>query len=256
MMRAKSADDRSDLAPQRVRFASALSFMRKISIMIGIFLFAFSDSHFSDTNVIKGKDGERPAFSCTEVLGFSQTMEWFGALSIAERRKRNESLTLAKDCFLPRWQGRFQFGASVEFWKDADYAGWEGAYKSELHCDRSEVDRVVFTVSGVPRTTGKWTEDIKAVIELIRQKYPAAKQIVLQAVVGAEEGQCANIRAAQNHPSIVAAIESVAKDFGGLVVAGLAPKVGECSHFVDNLGHLTGAGARYLNAKLAEFYRQ
>jgi hypothetical protein len=67
----------------------------------------------------------RPAaaqdFSCTEVLGFSQSWEWFTGRSLSVFRG---NITVEPADFLAGWQGRFQFGSSVELWTAADFAGW------------------------------------------------------------------------------------------------------------------------------------
>ena len=62
------------------------------------------------------------------------------------------------------------------------------------------------------------------------------------------------MRAAQNHPAIVEAIERVALASDGLVVSGSAPKVTDCAHFSDRLGHLAAAGALAVKDSLVEYY--
>lgn len=56
--------------------------------------------------------------------------------------------------FLDGWQGRFTFGAAIERWMDASYVGWEGQFTSPMHCERDDVDRVVFNVFGAEPSYG------------------------------------------------------------------------------------------------------
>ncbi|MFW6079415.1 MAG: hypothetical protein ACODAE_07340, partial [Gemmatimonadota bacterium] len=68
-------------------------------------------------------------FSCTQVLGFSQSMEWYAGLSVADDMEENAGPDLAAlepDAFLPAWQGRFFMGAAIERWTDPEFAGWSG----------------------------------------------------------------------------------------------------------------------------------
>ena len=201
---------------------------------------------------LSGQAGAASSFSCTEVLGFSQSMEWFGGFSLAATR--GGVPVLQSGVFLPAWQGRFQFGAAVELWRDADYEGWEGRFRNPSRCDRATVDRVLFNVSGAARDLEAWVDDVAAVVEVIRDKYPLARQVVLQPVVGAQPQECQEVRAAQNHPTIVEAIDRVALASDGSIVAGLAPKVTDCGQFSDRLGHLSAAGALSVKESLVEYY--
>lgn len=189
-----------------------------------------------DTTVAEPAGGP---FACTELLGFSQTGQWFASFAA------------------PGWQARIQPGASVEKWIDADFGGWDAFLRSR-HCSREEVDRLVFTISGSGRSTADWAMDLEALVPVIVAKYPAVRQIVLQPVVGGPAGtECRHngetVRAYQNHPIIDAAIEQVVAAGGGLVVAGASPEVVQCSQYGDRLGHLTPTGGRVVAAAVMDW---
>ena len=96
--------------------------------------------------------------------------------------------------------------------------------------------------------------DIRKVVGLVQQKYPGVRQILLMPVVGAPEGQCQNVRAASNYPTVVEAIGTVAGE--GIVRAGAAPVVADCSWFLGRLGHLTADAAASIKQQLQDHYRE
>lgn len=70
-------------------------------------------------------------FSCTRVLGFSQSLEWFAGLSLADHVEGAGPPKISSSetgGFLPTWQGRFYMGAAVEQWMDPRYPGWSGTH--------------------------------------------------------------------------------------------------------------------------------
>ena len=199
-------------------------------------------------------------FSCTQVLGFSQSMEWYAGLSVRDLRRRGtrpDLSALAPDAYLPGWQGRFFMGAAVEEWRDPEYPGWSGAHRraheTPAHCGRDEIDRVVFNVSGTARSPDAWAGAVDSVADLIRSKFPAVRRVVMQPVVGAPEGKCTDVQAARTHLAVVEGIRRAA-DRGG-ITAGPSPKVASCDQFSDDLGHLTEEGAGHVRRILREHYR-
>lgn len=202
----------------------------------------------------------RQGFACTQVLGLSQSLEWFGGLSletIADGAGSAKLPGLKQGDFLPAWQGRFYPGASVEDWMDPEHPGWFGpsarARETPAHCPREEVERVVFNVSGAPRSPDAWAEAVDSVAAVVRAKFPAVRRVVMQPVVGAPEGECRDVRAARNHPGIAEGIRRAAGR--GAVTAGPEPKVAACDQFRDALGHLTEEGAERVRAVLRDHYR-
>lgn len=110
-------------------------------------------------------DRVEESYSCTQVLGFSQSCEWYGGLSLADYREEGEfpdPPPLEAGAFLPTWQGRFFMGGAVERWTDPRFPGWAGPHalvrEGPAHCAREEVDRVVFNVSGAARSADAWAE--------------------------------------------------------------------------------------------------
>lgn len=193
-------------------------------------------------------------FSCTEVLGFSQSLQWYTGGSRPEGGNADRSAELRVDQFLPNWQGRFTFGAAIDRWKDDEYLGWEGVYVSREPCPREEIDRVVFNVSGSARSIDEWVAAIDSVASLVTIKYPAAREVVMQPVVGAPEAKCEQVRAAQNHPVIFAAIAVVAERHVH-ITQGPGPKVATCDEFADQMGHLTEAGAQHIQHDIRVYFR-
>lgn len=198
-------------------------------------------------------------FSCTQVLGYSQSIQWFAGLSLAEHVEEGQPPDLPplkRGAFLPGWQGRFFLGGAIEHWADPEYPGWSGphvrAYETPAHCPPEEVDRVVFNVSGKARSVEEWAAAIESVAEVIRLKFPDDPQIVMQPAVGAPESMCKEVRAARNQPVISEGIRLAAES--GKVQAGPEPKVTSCSQFHDELGHLTREGARHVHRFLREQY--
>jgi ketosteroid isomerase-like protein len=224
----------------------------------GSWRLAASVMTFEPAQAATARSGE--GFSCTRVLGFSQSMEWYGGLSLADHLGEDgnpDPPALDADAFLPGWQGRFVMGAAVEQWTDPGFPGWSGAHRrvheTPAHCARDEVDRVVFNVSGAARSPEAWAAAVDSVAELIRSKFPAVERIVVQPVVGAPEGACTDVRAARNHPVIVEGIRRTAEKDG--ITAGPRPKVASCGQFSDALGHLTVEGAERVRRALREHYR-
>ncbi|NEZ03927.1 hypothetical protein G4Y73_07155 [Wenzhouxiangella sp. XN201] len=206
------------------------------------------------------KDLTPNSFSCTQVLGFSQSLEWYGGLSLADFMTGDgppRSPSLEAGVFLPTWQGSFYVGASVEKWADPEFPAWSEnhgtTHEKAAHCDREQVDRVVFNVSGAARPADEWATAIETVADLIRNHFPAVRQIVMQPVVGAAVGECQEVLAARNHPDIAEGIRRVAER--SMVEAGPEPKVKSCDQFRDELGHLTKVGARNVRNKLENHYR-
>ena len=119
---------------------------------------------------------QQSAFACTEVLGFSQSMQWYGGSAFAGRMLTRQPIDLSADVFLPRWQGRFTLGGAVEVWANPQNDPWDGNYRSHLVCQREQVDRVVFVVSGAAKSVDEWVRDISIVAAAIRSRYPAARE--------------------------------------------------------------------------------
>lgn len=188
--------------------------------------------------------------TCTEVIGFSQTYQWFyGGPSYDAFQSR------AGD---DRWQLRWTDGASIDRWADPSFSGWSAGVGSPCAQNSGHPDRVMLTITGdFQSAVGWWAYEIAATIQNVRAKYPGVSDIVLQPVVGGPNNtQCfignAVVRASYNHPVIDFAIAAVAR---GDVLRGASPEVGDCSQYADTIGHLNDAGRASVAQQLGEFYR-
>jgi hypothetical protein len=184
-------------------------------------------------------------YSCTEVIGYSQTRQWyFGGFASAVDTSA--------------WQLRARDAAAVEFWADPGFAGWDPSNVLTRCAQNSgRPDRVVLDVTNDYQTdVGWWTDQISTAVATIRRKYPGVRQIVLEPVVGgAGGGQCQFngkvVRASFNHPYINQAIANVAD---ADVVVGAAPRVRTCGDYADDIGHLAGDAPVAVGRSIAEFY--
>jgi hypothetical protein len=203
--------------------------------------------------------GQNPvtgSFTCTEVLGFSQTGMWF--LPVAEG---------GGGTFLPlvgasTWQLRAAASAGVE-WQDPNFAGWTDPLDLYSPCatNSSNPDRVLLTISvpkGLP-TLNTWVTDILAEIATIRTKYSNLREIVLQPVVGGPNGnvcyfggnQADPVHASEIHPTID---QAIARVVGGDVVAGDSPDVRTCADYMDDTGHLVPSARPAIGTAIGQFY--
>lgn len=181
------------------------------------------------------------SFACTIFIGYSQTNNWwwFGGFESVTNNDRYEIL--------------FNFGGAIHYWADPGYAGWSNGVSSGCRPSASP-DRIVLDVtedffistSDPSQNVAQVARDIRAAIATARAKYPSARQVWLQPVVGGPGGSvCAfngrtsdPVRASWNHPFIDQAINQVV---GGTIVRGPSPTVRTCADYEDNIGHLTDA---------------
>jgi hypothetical protein len=184
-------------------------------------------------------------FSCTEFIGYSQTMQWYFGGAQGELGRGRSQL---------RWVG----GGAIDNWADPGYEGWRaGARVNGCSQNENAPDRVIFDVSDdFHADVGWWVGQINTVLGLIRGKYPSAKQIVLHPVVGGPGGALCKIggqdvRAAFNHPYIWQAINQVA---GGNVVVGFDSQVRSCADYADTTGHLTDDAKGPIGQTIGRFY--
>jgi hypothetical protein len=202
------------------------------------------------------------SFTCTEILGFSQTLMW------------HETPEFQAQIDDARWQMRFRAGGDVDLWADPDADAWNPPVSAECFgaglvalctpcAEGSDApDRVLFTIT-LPTYEADvqiWAQKIRAAIATIRQKHPQARQIVLQTVVGGPRhtvcpfpGAPQGVRASFNHPYVDEAIAEVVNDAPDLV-AGFSPEVESCSDYADDLGHLTIDGRGPVGLAIGQYY--
>jgi hypothetical protein len=186
--------------------------------------------------------------TCTQVIGFSQTLQWYQEAGVFE--------SVVDD---GRWQLLGRGGASIDQWQDPDYVGWSDPIFSPCAEASAAPDRVVLTVSGIyGADEDTWVAAIAPVIAVIEAKLPSATEILLQPVVGGPghadcflDGEL--VRASWQHAHIDNAI---ARLVGGQVNAGASPEVTTCDHYIDQTGHLTDVGGRAAGAAIGAFYAE
>lgn len=182
----------------------------------------------------------------TLVIGFSQTMQWFGGLEQVVDGDH--------------WELLAHGGAGVDRWQDPNYVGWKQSIRSPTTKRSGQPDRVILTISGpYGEDVQSWEAAIKKTIEVIKQKLPSAKQIVLQSVVGGPDGQSCggSVRAARQYPTIVQAIQSVvASDKTDQLSEGIHPMVSDCSDYRDAKGHLNPGSAIRIGQLIGRHYQQ
>ena len=204
-------------------------------------------------------------FTCTEILGFSQTLQW---MDTPEFQARIDD---------PRWQARLHAGGDVDYWADPNADAWTSppvdptcaaaglglTALCSLCADGSAApDRVLFTITlqAYESDVAVWAQKIRAAIATIRAKHPSVRQIVLQPVVGGPMGQVCpvptnvlGVRASYNQPFIAQAIAQVIQDAPDLV-AGDTPDVQACADYLDDVGHLQPAARGPLGAAIGSYY--
>jgi hypothetical protein len=101
---------------------------------------------------------QAPAFTCTEVIGFSQSEQWYDGGFIASVANPGN------------WQLRWYSGGSVDLWADPNFAGWNSsALVSQCSQGSSTPDRVVMNVSGdYHNDPNWWAQQTQQVIQNIR----------------------------------------------------------------------------------------
>jgi hypothetical protein len=194
------------------------------------------------------------SFTCTEVLGFSQTGMWF--LDVADGGGGTFE-PLVGDA---EWELRAGPGAGVA-WQDPSFSGWTSTPYSPCAQNADNPDRVLLTISvpsGIP-TLNWWVTNIQAEIATIRQKYSNVREIILQSVVGGPSnsvcyfnGNRADpVHASVIHPTID---QAIARIVGGDVVAGFSPTVRSCGDYADNTGHLVPGARPAIGTTIGQFY--
>jgi hypothetical protein len=183
--------------------------------------------------------GSSTVAGCTEVIGFSQTYQWYFGGSPSYDQFLSQ---LPPGSTQLRWEG----GAAIDSWADPTFTGWTSLGSSACTRNSSNPDRVVITITAgaFVSDVGWWRQEISAVIANVKSRYSNVRTIFLQPVVGGPgngicyfNGNSADpVRASWNHPYIDQAIGGLV---GGVVVAGPSPEVRTCADYADDIGHLT-----------------
>ncbi len=195
---------------------------------------------------------DQSEFLCTQIIGFSQTMNWFGTPRTAYFEN---DPSIDGD----RWQLLWRGGAAVEDWANPEFEGYLPEVSgtnllSPCAQGSAEPDRILLTVStnlGVADSSPQEVSDyILKALETLRGKYPTVRSFILQPVVGGPE-DCA-VRAVENHPRMIEAIRQVTAE--GFAIAGMAAKSASCDDFKDAKGHLKSKARPWVAQQLATCY--
>ena len=207
----------------------------------------------------------------TELLGFSQSYQWYTGYPVQMPGEGAggpsqfppnpaagfQAIQMLLDRYppIPNWQARFRFGSDLSMWKDKEFDGWQHSLTHNIQQARTEVDRVVFNISGASRPVPQWQADIEAVTQIIHEYYPNLTQLYLQPVIGGNSVS-SEIRAIENHPTIVAVVRAiVAQSPNNPVKVGAIVTLNE-SDFSDRIGHLTENGAKAAKKQIFDFYQE
>jgi len=196
-----------------------------------------------------GAPQAQTSFTCTEIVGFSQTMQWYFGGPFTDYAGPG------------RWQLRWAGGAAIDSWADPSFSGWSPQYRATSCTQGSESpDRVLLNIAGGDYISDVswWRQQISAAITNIRSKYPNERQIILQSVVsGPGDGLCffsgTTVRDTYNTPYIHSAIGSLV---AAEVVSGMAPAVRSCGDYADWVGHLTDDAKGPIGVAIGQYYAQ
>jgi hypothetical protein len=185
------------------------------------------------------------AFTCTQVIGFSQTRQWY---------EDSDFEALIGDS---RWQLLWAPGASIGSWANQNFDGWSQPVESQCVERSGNPDRVLLTISGSREADpSSWAAHIRAAIATLRSKHPDVEQVLLQPVVGGPDDEVCSVdgqdvRASMNQPVIDEAITALVE---GNIRAGASPEVRTCSDFEDAKGHLASEARVFVGRAIAEYY--
>ena len=190
---------------------------------------------------------QQASASCTQIVGFSQTMQWyFGGF-----RDTVGGIN---------WELRWVGGGSIGNWADPNYVGWTDDTNLVDSCAQNVLspDRALLNISDdFHNDISYWVQQTNAAMNNLRNKYPSVQQIILQPVVGGPGGNLCTfnglvVRASYNFPYINQAISQMVN--GGSVVAGDAPTVRSCADYADNIGHLTDDAKGPIGVAIGNYY--
>jgi hypothetical protein len=190
------------------------------------------------------EDRGATTFTCTQVLGFSQTRNWFRAFQA--------------DLGDSRYQLLQSTNGGLK-WQDPNFAGWDYPLISPCSQNSRDPDRIIDNISWRRDVTDVsfYVREIRDEVATLRDLFPEA-DIVLQAVIGGpNDSTCSGVHTAIVHPAVETAIaQVVAADPGLLAPVGPeAPEVARCSYFRDDIGHLIDQQKDPMGRFIASFYR-
>jgi hypothetical protein len=187
--------------------------------------------------------------SCTLVIGFSVTTNWFRDGAFEQQPGIDDA----------SWEVLAHGGHDVWLWSDPNLHAY--SVPPDSLCGR-EPDRIVFQVAA-ERSTEESLDDVVGALRMsianFQARWPTANVVVLIPIVGGPDGQpCpadtrgGAVGASVMNPLMNDVIAEVAD--GAEVVAGPDLLLEDCSQYADGKGHLTEEGSRYIASALAEHF--
>ncbi len=215
---------------------------RSAAALVAIHLLAMTS--ITATAAAEEVSSRAAAYTCTQVLGFSQTRNWFRAFQIDLGNSRYQ--------LLQSTNGGLK-------WQDPNFSGWSNPLISPCTQGSQDPDRIIDNISWRQDVTDVafYVREIKDEVVTLRNRFPDA-DIVLQAVVGGpNDSTCGGVHTAIVHPAVEAAIQQVVAGDSALSapVGPEAPEVAQCSHFRDDIGHLIDEQKDPMGRTIATFYR-
>jgi hypothetical protein len=210
----------------------------------GLILIVFSTiSHQNSAT-----SAEAASVTCTQIVGFSQTMQWYFA---------GFQTTISNT---KSWELRWVGGGSIGNWADPNYVGWtDDAYQATTCSSNwNSPDQALLDVSGdYSNDPNYWAQQTQLAMTNLRNKWPTVRRIILQPVVGGPGGGLcifsgSVVRASYNFPFIIQGLQQLAN--GSTVVLGITPTVTSCSDYADNIGHLTDSAKGPIGVMIGSYY--
>jgi hypothetical protein len=179
-------------------------------------------------------------FACNEFIGLWVASQWWGAFE--------------KDIGDMRWQLMFQHHGYLELFADPASAYWKNPIVNPPCAMHSAApDRVVFLPFSLTlNTLDQWQTSLRKVVSNIKQVFPSAKRIEIVSTLRSPNNMlCPNDKDPGTivAPYVDQAIQTVADESPGLVVAGPKIAVTDCAWWGGGTD-LTGQG----NAGVAQLY--
>ena len=179
--------------------------------------------------------------SCSRVLGFSVTMNWYEADGTPTVSGFEQIIGQPK-----KWELMAADGQAISSWGPGG-SGWNAPVTYES-CDGSP-DRIVLQVgTSEPESSGQVLSELQAAVAETHRRFPDA-QLDLMPMPG---GPGCGTFAESIHDQMLHAIRQVTNDKN--TFEGPDTHTTDCSQYRDDRGHLTIAGGVVIATQVAKFY--
>jgi hypothetical protein len=187
-------------------------------------------------------------FVCNGMLGVSVNGDWFSAgfEDVVDNAK---------------WQLRWRTQAFVEQWADPQNSIWSEPLVSACANGSTNPDRVLYTgVNWTYTTAAEWVTQLTAVVENIKTKYPAVKEIDLMTMLRAPGNKiCGDPNGASTREQITApfvdeALATVAAKYPTLVRVAPPFYAPSCDVFLPDSPHYAVGKAPAVSKVFSDYY--